>query len=153
MKKLLCLLTVLMMVSSVACASSSTGRLMSKKFYVMTDDEILEMYDLIMGQIERRGLSPYNSEQGVKVPAGVYRIGDDIPQGSYRIVFPEDRTDYGVIFLYDKDGELLRSFTVGNLNNVPEIGKLDLINGMTFELDNTSSVFYAYKGLFGDWNE
>lgn len=153
MKRFICVIFVLLMAVSVSFASSSVGKSMNKKFIVMSDDEILEMYDLIMKQFERRGLSPYSTETGVTVPAGVYTIGTDIPQGSYRIKFPDDDLDYGNILLFGSDGERIRVYSVGRLNNVPEIGKIDLVNGMIFELDSTSSVFFTYKGLFGERNE
>lgn len=148
MKKIIIVLIILSVLCPVSFATTADN-----PFETMTDEEIMACYQLTMEQMNKRGLSPYSSSQGVTIPAGVYVIGKDIPQGSYRIEFPDDDLDYGFIHLFDANGEKLRMFSVGKLNNVSEIGKLDLVDGMTFELDDTSSVFYTYKGLFGDFND
>lgn len=148
MKRFLCIFCILLFASTVSLASSSVGKSMNKKFIIMSDDEIMEMYDLIMAQFERRGISQYSTEHGVTVPPGTYTIGVDIPEGTYRIEFPTDN-EYvsGLIYLYDKSGELIKFYSAGKIVDVPEIGKIELLNGTTFELRDIMSVFYEYKGL------
>ena len=144
---------ILSFVPFCACASSATGRLMNKKFIVMTDDEILEMYDLIMTQIERRNLSPYSTAKGVTVPPGRYTIGVDIPAGTYRLEFPDDDFDTGMIYIYSTSEYPDRWYTVGKFAQVQMFGKLELAEGEILDLQDTTATFFTYAGLFGDFNE
>jgi hypothetical protein len=153
MKRFLIIIFAVIIIPTSSFALSSTGRKMRQKFTIMTDEEILEMYDLILDQFERRNLSPYSSMHGVVVPAGTYQVGIDIPAGSYRLEFPDDDFDSGRLFTYNKDGSINKILFVGKLENVQTIGKLDLIDGTYFDLEDTTAIFYKYAGLLGDFNE
>lgn len=157
MKRVITILLTLVMILSfipfVAYASSSAGRLMNKKFIVMTDDEILEMYDLIMTQFKRRNLSPYSASKGVAVPPGRYTVGVDIPAGIYRLEFPDDDYDVGTIYIYTTEEYPDKWYTVGKGAQVQVFGKLELVEGTIFDLQDTTATFYIYTGLFGDFNE
>lgn len=119
-------------------------------FELATDDQILNCYNLTMKHMRKRGLSPYAASSGVVVPAGKYIIGEDIPAGSYRLEFSDDPYDSGSIFLYDENGVFLHVLFVGKLENVQVYGKLDLVDGMIFDLRDTTATFYTYTGLFGE---
>ena len=119
-------------------------------FELATDEQIINCYNLTMKHMRKRGLSPYATSAGVVVPAGKYTVGADIPAGSYRLEFSDDPYDSGRILLYDESGKLLQVLLVGKNENVQIYGKLDLVDGMIFDLQDTTATFYTYTGLFGE---
>lgn len=147
-KTLFYFLAVIALLFSVTSADAEAQWITKNSIAAMSNDEILEIHDIIMSELEKRGLSAYSSENGVMVPPGSYTVGVDIPQGTYRLSFPNDN-DFtsGLIFLYDESGNMLTFYSVGNIVGVSEIGRIDLLNGMTFELKDMMAMFYEYKGL------
>ena len=149
MKKLICILVVAMLIPSVSMAIPFTD-IMINRLDSITDEEIFELYSGIIEQFDKRNLSPYSSAEGVAVPAGRYTIGEDIPVGVYRLEFPNDMYDSGRILIF-KNGEEIPDniYFVGAGENVPVYGKLELSDGMIFELQDTTATFFVYSGLFG----
>ena len=148
MKKTVSFLIALLLILS--CASVSFADDIAKyrlKRHGMSDEDILQMYDLTISEMQRRGLSPIRSG-GVAVPPGLYQVGVDIPQGTYRLEFPDDDLDYGFITLFDENKEMTHFLNVGKLHHVQVFGKLELIDGMYFQLTDTTATFYPYTGLF-----
>ena len=85
---------------------------------------------------------------GVKVPAGTYTVGQDIPAGVYRIKFIGGEYASGRLLVYNADGTIDVMHFVGEAESVPEIGKIELTDGQQVELLYITSMFFAYTGLF-----
>lgn len=147
MKKVITLILIFVMMFLCSTALADDVAKYKLQRHGLSDDKIMEMYQLTVEEMERRGLSPFQTE-GVTVPPGLYKIGVDIPQGVYRLEFPDDDYDYGFITLFNSNNEQTHFLSVGKLNNVQVFGKLELVNGMSFQLIDTTAVFYPYTGLF-----
>lgn len=148
MKRAITFILILLLFCSSSLASS-----IDNPFDTMSDEEILLCYQLTMDQMQRRNLSPYSTSAGVTVPAGKYTVGIDIPAGIYRLEFPNDEYDVGTIFIYVSGKEYPDNYySVGKGAQVPVYGKLELVDGMVFDLQDTTATFYTYTGLFGDLN-
>lgn len=145
MKKVILIAAAFVMLfCSVASATS-----FDNPFETMNDQEIMLCYQLTMEQMNKRGLSPYSSARGVTVPQGRYTVGVDIPAGTYRLEFPDDEFDTGMIYIYpDADTEYpAKWYSVGKYSHVQILGKLELSEGMIFDLQDTTATFYIYTGL------
>ena len=82
---------------------------------------------------------------GVTVPVGTYKVGEDIPAGTYRI---ETSAENGIIVIYSSEGKPTESHLIGNTWSVNVIGKIVLEEGQTIAIDNCNITIYAYSGLF-----
>ena len=84
---------------------------------------------------------------GVKVPPGIYTVGEDLPAGVYRVDFPViSDLLIGLFMAYTDDYSDYVTYYIGG-SNTTAIGKVDLKEGMTLEISDTTAVFYAYTGL------
>ena len=144
---LLCIISVL-----ICCSCSFAEQ--ETQFAEFSNDDLIECFRFTVELMKVRGLSPYSSEYGVTVPAGRYTIGVDIPAGIYRLEFPDDDYDAGMIYIYIPGQDYPDSwYSVGKGVNVQVYGKIELKDGMIFDLQDTTATFYKYKGLFGETNE
>ena len=110
----------------------------------LSEEELLELNH----QIQLRLFSE-KLVDGVTVPPGIYSIGVDIPAGTYRMEFPQ-ATDIaiGLVMEYDNTKKVNCSYQIGEAVGVTSVGKMELHEGMTLEIDNCTAVFYPYAGLF-----
>ena len=146
MKKLITAILILAMLLPTA-AGATTDRVHSttQMITLMDLDELYEVNQTVQWLLFNR----YSQADGVRVPVGVYRVGEDIPAGSYRLEFPdaEDESMIANIFIRDQEGNTKLIYNIGKYFKVTEIGKVELKEGMTFETDIVT-LFYAYTGLF-----
>ena len=85
--------------------------------------------------------------EGVRVPEGVYRIGEDIPAGTYRIEMEKgNEYDSAGLSAENTKGEYTFISMLGFPGSTYEIGKLKLNDGDTVTISG-SLIFYAYSGL------
>ena len=136
MKKLITLLLILAMMPVIALADlpDISG---------LSTDELIELNH----QIQLRLFSE-QLVNGVKVPPGSYVIGEDIPAGTYRVDFPVvSDLLMGLFMAYTEDYSDYATYYIGE-NNTTAIGKVELKEGMTLEISDTTAIFYAYTGLF-----
>lgn len=150
MKKVITLILIFVMMFLCSTALADDVAKYKLQRHGLSDDKIMEMYQLTMEEMERRGLSPYSSQHGVIVPAGRYTVGIDIPAGVYRLEFPDDEYDAGMIYIYEQDEYPAKWYSVGKGAQVPVYGKLELVEGTVFDLQDTTATFFVYTGLFGD---
>ena len=153
MKRIIAILLILLLLASTASAELTKMQRMKKYVAAMNRAELSEMFGMVMEQMIRWNVSPYSSETGVPVPPGRYTVGTDIPAGAYRLEFPDVEYDSGIIGLYTQSGDLIDYYIVGKTENVLAIGKLELTEGMIFELKSTTATFYKYKGIFNEQKE
>ena len=136
MKKLITLLLILAMLPVIALADlpDISG---------LSTDDLIELNH----QIQLRLFSE-QLVSGVKVPPGSYVIGEDIPAGTYRVDFPVvSDLLMGLFMAYTEDYSDYVTYYIGE-NNTTAIGKVELKEGMTLEISDTTAIFYAYTGLF-----
>lgn len=123
-------------------------------FAEFSDEDLIECYRFTVELMKIRGLSFYSTDYGVVVPAGRYTVGVDIPAGTYRLEFPDVNYNSGMIYIYVPGKEYPDQwFHVGNAAQVPVYGKLELTDGMIFDLQDTTATFYTYKGLFNELHD
>ncbi|MBQ1215214.1 MAG: hypothetical protein IIX88_02660 [Firmicutes bacterium] len=133
MKKAILIVVMLIFVVSSACAEipDISG---------LSSDELLSL----IHEAEKILFSERLTE-GVKVPPGVYVVGEDIPAGTYRIEITDGTGFYDI---YDKpDGNYLYSGLSGSSYGVTELGKIILEDGNIVKFVNSTFVFYPYVGI------
>lgn len=134
MKKLLCVIVVLMICSlSIFSVSVAENQYDLQN---MTEEELLALRNAINAELVDRGF-----EKEVTVPAGSYTVGTDIPEGSYTI-----STDSMLVMftVYEKNGML------GAMHNImpgQNIGKITLIEGQRVDITAGSVIFAPFTGL------
>lgn len=128
MKRFLITLLAVCMIVSIASAELSD----------MTFDELLELRDSVTFEIMSR---PEWKE--VTVPGGTWIVGEDIPAGSY-CISPGQRGGYVTI---KRPGKTFSIISQGVRNESNMIGKIDLLDGDTVEIENGSVVFSPAIGL------
>ena len=136
MKKLITIILILAMLPVIALADlpDISG---------LSTDELIELSH----QLQLRLFSD-QLVNGVKVPPGSYVIGEDIPAGTYRVDFPVvSDLLMGLFMAYTEDYSDYVTYYIGE-NNTTAIGKVELKEGMTLEISDTTAIFYAYTGLF-----
>lgn len=103
-------------------------------------DDLLNMQKLVEIELEYRGYSKEKTEpKEFDVPAGKYTIGVDIPAGVYTVSRGNGMFDSIVII-----GNYDAFYPVSH--NSP-IGKLELSEGQTIEVQMGNVKFSEYKGL------
>ncbi len=116
----------------LACSSAMADIDLS----AMTIDELKALNQSVVSEIMTR--KDFNQ---VKVPAGIYKVGEDIPAGTYTLLCDED---YTVITVKDSKGNYTEKMYAIEQNE--QIGKLELLNGESIEI-LSSVVFMPYVGL------
>lgn len=160
MKRILAVFLILVLFApSMACAedfmnvtdeeiekelASVTTEQLEGMFGEFPDNVLVALIDVINMELERRGYEATESTNNVKVPIGSYIIGEDIPAGSYTIVCDPDKLFGPMIVIYDKNGEIDSSYSIGQGDS---IGKLVLTKGQSIEVRMAPAVFTPYKGL------
>lgn len=162
MKKLLCVLFVLLVLfMSIPCVASALTEEEYKQqiramFADAPDEDLKSLFEAVQYELMCRGYkfnfdethqaaSPQkeaSNQKEVKVPAGKYTVGDDIPAGTYTITY---------------DGKILASVTVKSsaekylfsetLSTGQKIGKLELSDGQIVEVGYDPVIFMPYQGL------
>lgn len=123
MKKFISLVLVLILVPSFAFASLDLS--------AYTADELIELKSLILRELIERG-----DLKEVKVPAGEYVIGIDIPVGEYSV-----NTSSAAVMLTVNEYETLHV-----LSSTESVGRLVLRDGDKLSLSGTC-LFSIYTGL------
>ena len=135
MKKLLAMILAMALIPAVVFAAipDISG---------LTRDELIQLNHEIQTKLFSQQLV-----EGVRVPEGVYRIGEDIPAGTYRIEMAKG-SDYDSAGLsaVNTKGEYTFISMLGFPGSTYEIGKLALNDGDTVTISG-SLIFYAYSGL------
>ena len=136
MKKLLSIALVLALLS-VGCA-------LAEDYTTMTDEELWAANKAIQAELWARSIA----KDGVKVPTGVYTIGEDIPAETYRIVIAEDCILSMITLNYYNETYAMDDYDLFTLSQKEsEIGKIDLSKYTSIEISGPVT-FYAYTGLF-----
>ncbi len=141
MKKLITVILILALaLPAVALAE------LTRPSYNIPDISALSEIELraLMHEIQDRLFSE-QLVNGVTVPVGKYKIGEDIPAGTYRI---ETSADNGLVIVYSSEGKSIESYLIGNTWGVNVIGKIVLEEDQTIEINNCNITLYAYGGLF-----
>lgn len=107
----------------------------------LTVEELIELNHQIQNRLFSEQLV-----NGVKVPPGVYIIGEDIPAGTYRVEITGGTGFYDL--RQEADGHLITTGLTGKSYDVTEIGKMVLEDGNELKLYNSTFVLYPYTGLF-----
>ena len=143
MKKLLALVLVLALVPCVALCTDGISSLLEQ----VASLDLLDLYAL-NNAVQLRLFEDEAAIDGVLVPPGVYKVGEDIPAGSYRITLVMKPNYSSSIFqLYDATGT--RSFTNAfSSSQSNTIGKITLQDGDTIEITLGDLRFFTYTGLF-----
>ncbi len=140
MKKLIVILLIVLLVPVVSIGES----LLQKKLGDLTYEELL----IINRNIQPRLFEKGALVNGVRVPAGVYNVGEDIPAGTYRIEYNQ-QTGYDFCsFLAINEAEDFGFTTTLGLGSTSEIGKIELTDGTYIEITGGEVYFYTYTGLF-----
>lgn len=146
MKKLLALLLALALaVPAGGAAEGMSYKRLRKQYNTYNHDDLLTVYQVVSDILFETAAA----KDGVKVPAGMYIVGKDIPAGDYRIEFPVIG-DYviGSFETYDSNG-LIYSCKISTSGfGVDSIGKQTLFENMAVVISDVDAVFYAYTGLF-----
>lgn len=131
MKKVLALLLVLLSLVSAASAESFD-------LSTITTEELVSLRSAVNAELAARDFKT----KEVKVPTGRYTVGIDIPAGVYTLNNPG--TYFSSVNTYTPDGRFDMGFQV-----TPEepVGKLELVDGQTVEIQYESVVFKPYEGL------
>lgn len=110
----------------------------------MTDDELWEANKAIQAELWARSIA----KDGVKVSAGKYKIGEDIPEGKYRIVLAETESlCFIYAYYFDEVFEMEENKMYSLKKDAPELGKFDTEGFTDIEFTNPV-IIYAYTGLF-----
>lgn len=123
MKKIISLVLVLLLFPALAMAEINLSS--------MTNDELIQLKTQILDELLTR-----SEIKEVKVPAGEYTVGEDIPVGSYTVY-----ADSAACMLTVNEYEVLHY-----LGQSEHIGKLVLKDGDTVNLVG-SCIFTIYQGL------
>ena len=135
MKKLLVLILSMVLLYSSASADVDLSS--------MSTEELLALSKRIsLALFEKNALV-----DGVKVPAGHYIVGEDIPAGVYRIEY-HGREDSFASFLASNEETWLGFTSLLGFSGASEIGKLELPEGTIVEVSAGDVYFYSYTGLF-----
>lgn len=126
MKKLACILVVVLIM--IPFASFAENNLASMSF-----DELVALKNRIMAELVERG-----ELKEVKVPAGTYTVGDQIPAGEYSVALAKGGILAAVIVNEYED--------IYAVTEEDGIGRLVLEKGDTVEISSTV-IFTKFAGL------
>lgn len=136
MKKLIAVIMILAMLVPAAAPADTS-------FDDLTFDELSVLNQLVQLKMFEKGALT----NGVSVPPGVYRIGEDIPEGYYRIVYePPYETAFCSFFINEEGGGVYS--TMLGFSGSNEIGKVFLQNNAIVTITDSDLLFYTYTGLF-----
>lgn len=152
MKKLLCILFLLLVASVPACAESAptTNEAIVHEMFANHSDEDLRnlfiavQYELISRGYAIQGKGDYFKaieKKEVTVPPGTYRIGDDIPAGIYTIV---PTGALSMVTVKDSSGGLVTMHSIGGEIYV---GKQELKDRQLIDIVGQPVIFKTYQGL------
>ena len=92
-----------------------------------------------------RQLEKASEENRFEVPPGIYTVGEDFPSGVFTIKNAEGSSLFN-ISVYDADGSSV--FSDGFWADEGEyLGKIELLDGYTVEIDQGVALFSPYIGL------
>lgn len=137
MKRVLSVLIVLLVVFGVSGAA--LGETISVDPATATLDELIAARTAIEQAIMSR-----DDYKEVKVPAGTYTVGNQIPAGEYTV---SAGASLSIVTVYGKGGK--EAFDMAGMHTVTgaeNIGRLVLEDGQTVEITG-SVVFAPYAGL------
>lgn len=141
MKKIITIILVCMLFIPVL---ANGEELLQKKLGDLTFEEL----SIINYNIQLRMFEKGSLIDGVKVPAGLYVVGTDIPSGTYRIEYrPSDEYDF-CSFLATNEAEMFGYQTMLGFGGASEIGKIELTDGTNIQITRGDVYFYTYTGLF-----
>lgn len=137
MKKLLVLTLALALLLSSASAEDDPIAGLSL-------DQLLAVNSAIQLKI----FSQEAAVDGVRVPAGTYVVGVDLPAGVYRVEYrPLTETSF-CSFTAVNEKDVWSFFTILGFDSSSEIGKIDLTDGTEITISGGEVYFYTYTGLF-----
>lgn len=116
----------------LACSSAMADIDLS----AMTIDELKALNQSVVSEIMTR-----KDFTQVRVPAGIYKVGEDIPAGTYTLLCDED---YTMITVKDSKGNYTSKMYA--IEQHEQIGRLELLSGESIEIQ-FSVVFMPYVGL------
>lgn len=161
MKKLLCAALVITILfasfpgSSSALTEDEYKQQIRAMFADASDDDLKSLFEAVQYELMCRGYKFSFDEQSneasvqkeetelkeVTVPAGKYTIGSDIPAGTYTL----NTADYlSIVSIWDASGGLV---TMHTLSAQASVGKIELKNGQSIEINGSAVVFKPYAGL------
>ena len=145
MKKLFVLILALALLCSSALADHGTVQQWYDTLKDLDDVRYLEdANEAIQLLLFERYAS---SSEGVKVPAGKYLVGTDIPVGTYRIEYHGPEMSFAS-FLAQNEKTFFGFTTTLGITGGSEIGKIELTEGTNVEISDNDLYFYTYTGLF-----
>ena len=146
MKKLLALILIFALaVPAGGVAAKRTYKSLQKQYSTYDHDELLLAYQVISDILFKSAAS----KDGIKVPAGMYIVGKDIPAGDYRIDFPGvGEYTVGSFATFNSDGLVFSSNISAGEFGVNSIGKQILFDDMVVFISDVDAVFHIYTGLF-----
>lgn len=88
------------------------------------------------------------SAEGVKVPAGNYTVGVDIPSGTYRIEYHGTIDTDFVSFLASNESTCFGFTSILGFTGASEIGKIELTDDTAVQISGGDVYFFYYTGIF-----
>ena len=148
MKKIFCVLVVGILLISTAAVIADGVDLSGMSF-----DELVALKEQI-------NLAIWNSQewQEVRVPTGLYKVGEDIPAGKWTVLAPEGSYNYvkwgtkpdasGTHLESWEGNEMIysTSFERYDPNNHRSQLDIELFDGMYFYVEDGSAIFTPYNG-------
>lgn len=148
MRKIICTIIV-----AVLLATTSVGLADGLDLSSMSFDELVALKDQI-------NLAIWSSQewQEVRVPTGLYKVGEDIPAGKWTVLAPEGTTNYvkwgtkpdasGTHLERWEGNEMIYSTSYKNYDPNKHRSQLDieLFDGMYFYVEDGAAIFTPYAG-------
>lgn len=137
------LITVILIMVLILPAAAGSEDLFTTKLGDLTFDQLMILNKNIQIRLFQKG-----AVSGVIVPAGVYKVGEDIPEGTYRIEYTPLTPTSFCSFMAVNEEPFLSFFTLLGFDSSTEVGKLELPAGTEITLTGGSVTFSTYTGLF-----
>lgn len=146
MKRMFVLILALVLYCSSALADHGTVQSWIETLTPLLDD--IRYIEDANEAVQRLLFEHYATADGVKVPAGEYTVGVDIPVGAYRVEFHGTYEADFASFLAINDSTNFGYTTILGFTGASEIGKIDLTDGTVVTISSGDVYFYTYTGLF-----
>lgn len=104
----------------------------------MSVDELIALNKAVVMELMSR-----KDFKEVKVPAGTYKVGEDIPAGMYTVKVEGDQI--AGVYVFDNTGNY--TLKIHNVEADSPIGKLELEEGETVSILYSGAIFMPYAGL------
>ena len=126
------------LIISVLCTFSLAG---AESLTSKTDQELLDLYLQIQSVLLSR-----NANYSLKLNAGIYKIGTDIPAGAYRIECSGAFTSCTIsVYTSEKSKYANNTYILSELTQSSVLGKVDLTDGNILEISGSTVSLTSYS--------